>query len=53
MGDIVSANQALDQVQTLEPNNSSIVQERTSLQNLQKLQADANQALSSGEPRKV
>lgn len=53
MGDIVSANQALDQVQTLEPNNSSLSQERTTLQNLQKLQADANQALSSGEPRKA
>jgi len=52
-GDIPGASQALDQAQKLEPSNVAVTQERNVLQTLRKHQLDSQQAINSGDRRKV
>lgn len=52
-GDVAGASHALDQAHKLEPNNLAVTQERNTLQTLQKHQLDSQQAISSGDRRKV
>jgi len=54
LGDVVSADQAIDKVLTLEPTNTAIVkQEQTSLAQLKKFQADTEQAYRVKDYRKA
>ena len=53
LGDIVSAQQAIDKALELEPNTIAILQEKSSIQQLASFQNDFNQAYNAKDYRKV
>ena len=53
LGDAVSAQQAIEKALQLEPNNHTILQEKTSIQQLMTYQSDFNQAYQAKDYRKV
>lgn len=53
LGDIISAEQAIDKVIQLEPTNTAIKQEQTALTQLKKFQADTEQAYAVKDYRKA
>uniref|UniRef100_A0A0K2SZJ9 DnaJlike proteinlike [Tribolium castaneum] n=1 Tax=Lepeophtheirus salmonis TaxID=72036 RepID=A0A0K2SZJ9_LEPSM len=53
LGDIMSAKQAIQQVATLDPNNTSLLSEKQSLERLENFKSSANEAFCLGDYRKA
>lgn len=53
LGDIISANQAIEKVELLEPGTKALDTEKSSLQRLEKFKSDASIAYQTGDFRKA